>query len=118
MSYVDGFVMPVPKKNLKKYQVLAKKAGKIWRQHGALAYQECAGDAIFLKAPTTFLKMAKAKKTETVCFSWIVYKSRKHRDAVLKKVFADPRIIAMMEDTPVFDYKRMAYGGFKTIVSV
>lgn len=118
MSYVDGFVMPVPKKNLKKYTAIARKAGKIWLEHGALAYQECAGDDINGKAKTTFPKIAKAKKTETVCFSWIVYKSKKHRDAVLKKVLADKRLVPMMEGPPVFDFNRMAYGGFKTIVSL
>ncbi len=116
MSYVDGFVIPVPKKNLKKYRTIAAKAGKIWMQYGAVSYTEALGDDFDLKAATNFPKMAKAKKTETVLFSWIIYKSRKHRDQVIKKVMADPRIQKMMVDKPIFDYKRMAYGGFKAIV--
>jgi uncharacterized protein YbaA (DUF1428 family) len=118
MSYVDGFLTPVPKKNLKKYRSIAIRAGKIWIQCGALEYRETLGDDFDLKAATNFPKMAKAKKTEVVVFSWIVYKSRKHRDQVIKKVFADPRIQKMIMDKPVFDFKRMAYGGFKTIVSL
>jgi len=116
--YVDGFVLPVPKKNLNEYRRIAQKAGKIWREHGALEYRECVGDDLKIKGVVTlFPKMAKAKTTETVVFSWIVYKSRSDRDRVNKKVMKDPRIAKMMEGkTMPFDMKRMAYGGFKTIV--
>ena len=86
MRYVDGFVLPVPKKNLKAYRRIAQKAGKIWREHGALEYRECAGDDLDIKMGVTFPKLAKARPGETVVFSWIVYKSRAHRDAVNKKV--------------------------------
>lgn len=117
MPYVDGFLLPVPKKNLAKYRRVSTKAGKIWREHGALEYRECVGDDLKAQMGATFPKIAKAKPGETVVFSWIVYKSKTHRTQVLKKVFADPRLSADMNDMP-FDVKRMAYGGFKTIVDM
>lgn len=115
--YVDGFVLPVPKKNLQAYRRLAQKAGKIWREHGALDYKECAGDDLNTKMGVPFLKSAKAKPGETVVFSYIVYKSRTHRDRVNAKVMKDPRIKKMCDpkDMP-FDCKRMVYGGFKVLV--
>ena len=117
MSYVDGYVLPVPKKNLKVYRRIAQKAGKIWREHGALEYRECVGDDLKVKWGVPFLKTIKAKPSETVVFSWIVFKSRAHRDSVNAKVMKDPRLAKMMESEPMpFDTKRMVYGGFKVLV--
>ena len=119
MSYVDGFVLPVPKKNLGAYKRMSAKAGKIWRQHGAIEYRECVGDDLKVKCGMPFPKLAKPKAGETVVFSWIVYKSRKHRDQVNKKVMKDKRIASMMEGKSMpFDVKRMSYGGFNVIVDV
>lgn len=119
MPYVDGFVLPVPKKNVDAYRRIAQKAGKIWREHGALEYRECVGDDLDVKFGVPFTRSAKAKPDETVCFSWIVYKSRAHRDRVNAKVMKDPRLTAMMNSKAMpFDVKRMVYGGFKTIVDL
>lgn len=119
MKYVDGFVLVVPKKKLSEYERIAKKAGKIWLEHGALEYRECVGDDLNTKMMVPFPKLAKAKPGETVVFSWIVYKSRAHRDKVNAKVMADPRISKLCDpkDLP-FDCKRMSYGGFKTFVDL
>jgi uncharacterized protein YbaA (DUF1428 family) len=118
MAYVDGFVIPVPVKNLATYRKIAQKASKIWCEHGALEYRECVGDDLVQKCGTPFPKSAKAKPGETVVFAWIVYKSRASRDKVNKKVMSDKRITGMMDlnDMP-FDVKRMVYGGFKVMVS-
>jgi uncharacterized protein YbaA (DUF1428 family) len=117
MPYVDGFVIPVPKKNLKAYQAISKKAGRVWREHGALEYRECAGDD--LQAKMGFPKTFKLKAGETVVFAWIVYKSRAHRDKVNAKVMKDPRLDGMMApDAMPFDVKRMNYGGFKVFVDI
>src|SRR5688572_2408544 len=115
-KYVDGFVLCVPKKKIKQYQKIATKAGKIWMEHGALQYVECVGEDMKVKFGVPFPKIAKPKKGETVIFSWIVYKSRKHRDQVNKKVMSDKRMNEMgsPEDMP-FDCKRMTYGGFDVI---
>ncbi|MBP2648022.1 MAG: hypothetical protein H6Q77_1646 [Gemmatimonadetes bacterium] len=116
MQYVDGFVMVVSRRKLKDYKRLAQKAGRIWREYGALEYRECVGDD--LKARWGFPKMAKFKAGETVVFSWITYKSKAQRDRVNKKVMADPRLADMMDPNNMpFDPKRMAMGGFKTLVS-
>lgn len=117
--YVDGFLLPVPKKDIEAYRKLARKAGRIWREHGALHYVECIQDDVKPGKLTSFPKAVKLKKGETVWFSWIVYRSRKHRDLVNAKVMADPRIQAMggPEDMP-FDMKRMMWGGFKSMVEV
>jgi uncharacterized protein YbaA (DUF1428 family) len=119
MQYVDGFVLPVPKKNLKVYRTIAQKAGKIWREHGALQYVEAMGDDMNVKFGLPFPKLVKPKSGETIMFSFIVYKSRAHRDKVNAKVMADPRMNKMMEKSKVmpFDMKRMAYGGFKYLVN-
>src|SRR5687767_6427072 len=119
MKYIDGFVVPVPKKKLAAYARMSKKASKVWREHGALEYRECAGDDLKNTMGASFPKQAKAKAGETVVFSWIVYKSRAHRDRVNAKVMKDPRIAAMMDpkDMP-FDVKRMAYGGFQVLVDL
>jgi len=119
MSYVDGFVIAVPKKNLKAYRRMSLAAGKIWREHGALEYRECAIDDPALKCGTPFTKLTKTKPGETVVFAYIVYKSRAHRDRVNKKVMADKRLGAACDiNNMPFDIKRMSYGGFKVFVDV
>jgi uncharacterized protein YbaA (DUF1428 family) len=119
MCYVDGFVLPVPKKNLNAYVRLARKAGKIWREHGALEYRECVGDDLKVKFGSPFPRLAKLKPRETVVLSWIVYKSKRHRDQVNAKVMKDPRIKGMCDPKAMpFDVKRMAYGGFTMIVDI
>ena len=117
MKYVDGFVLVVPTKNLAAYKKVATAAGKVWRKYGALEYVEAEGDDLKVKFGISFTKLAKAKRGETVIFSWIVYKSRAHRDQVNKKVMADVSMKKIMEKGPMpFDLKRMAYGGFKFLV--
>jgi uncharacterized protein YbaA (DUF1428 family) len=119
MRYVDGFVLPVPRKKLKEYRRIARKAGRVWRDHGALEYLECVGDDLKTKMGVPFPRMAKAKSGETVVLSWIVYKSRGHRDRVNAKVMKDPRMATMMDPKSMpFDVKRMAYGGFKTLIDL
>jgi uncharacterized protein YbaA (DUF1428 family) len=115
MAYVDGFVLPVSKKNLAAYRRMSKKAGKIWREHGALEYREAAGDDLGVKMGLPFPKLVKTKPGETVVFAWILYKSRAHRDRVNAKVMKDPRLDMDIKKMP-FDVKRMAYGGFKVFV--
>lgn len=115
MKYVDGFVIAIPKKNLKDYLKMARLGGKVWMEHGALEYVEAVGEDLNVKGVLTFPKMLKLKPGETAVFSFIVFKSRKHRDAVNKKVMADPRMKMPPKGMP-FDIKKMAYGGFKTIV--
>lgn len=120
MSYVDGFVVPVPEQNLKAYRSMAQKAGKIWKEHGALHYVEAVGDDLDVKFGLSFTKAFKPKPGETTLFSFIVFKSRADRDRVNAKVMADPRLKKMMEagaEMP-FDVKRMCYGGFKSIVDM
>ena len=119
MRYVDGFLLPVPKKNLKVYRSIAQKAGKVWREHGALQYIEAAAEDLNVNWGVSFTKTIKAKPTETVLISFIVFKSRADRDRVNAKVMKDPRMKQMMEKGPMpFDVKRMAYGGFKMIVDL
>jgi uncharacterized protein YbaA (DUF1428 family) len=117
MNYVDGFVVPVPKKKVGAYRSMAKQASRVWRDHGALEFYESVADDVPYGKRTSFPRSVKLKKNETVVFSWIIYKSRTHRDRVMKKVMADPRIARMMgkKDVP-FDAKRMIFGGFKVIV--
>lgn len=117
MKYVDGFVIPVPKKNLKAYFRMAQAGEKIWREYGALDYKECVGDDLNVKFGVSFSKQVKVKPSETVVFSYIVFKSRAHRDAVNAKVMKDPRISEMCDEKNMpFDVKRMVYGGFKVVV--
>ena len=117
MHYVDGFVLCVPKKNLPAYKKMARMGAKVWRDHGALEYRECVGDDMDVKFGVPFPKMVKPKAGETVVFSWIVFKSRSHRDKVNAQVMKDPRLAKMMETTAMpFDCKRMVYGGFKVLV--
>jgi len=119
MSYVDGFVLAVPKKNIKAYTRMAKLASKVWKEHGALDYKECVGEDLNVKFGLPFPKAIKVKAGETVVFAYIVYKSRAHRDRVNAKVMKDPRLAASMEGEKMpFDCKRMLYGGFKTIVEI
>ena len=115
MRYVDGFVLPVPKKNLKVYRTIAQKAGKIWKEHGALQYIEAVGDALDVKFGVSFNKMMKPKAGETLLFSFIVYKSRAHRDKVNAQVMKSMSSTSMPKKMP-FDVKRMFYGGFKVLV--
>jgi uncharacterized protein YbaA (DUF1428 family) len=115
--YVDGFVVPVPKKNLSAYRRLAQKAGKVWREHGALEYVECVADDVKPGKLTSFPQSVKLKPGETVVFSWIVYKSRAQRDRVMAKVMKDPRLASMMDPKAMpFDGKRMFFGGFKVML--
>ena len=116
-QYIDGFVLPVPKKKLQAYRRMSKKAGTIWREYGALDYRECVGDDLAVKMGIPFTRLAKLKAGEAVVFSWILYKSRAHRDRVNARVMKDPRIANMCAPGSMpFDVKRMAYGGFKTLV--
>jgi uncharacterized protein YbaA (DUF1428 family) len=119
MSYVDGFVVPVPKKSMKAYLVMARKASKVWKDHGALDYAECVADDVKVGKWTSFPRSVKLKKGETVVFSYIVYRSRAHRDKVMAKVMQDKRLAAMMDPKAMpFDGKRMIYGGFKSAVTI
>jgi uncharacterized protein YbaA (DUF1428 family) len=119
MAYVDGFLLPVPKKNLEAYTRMSRRAGKVWREHGALDYKECAGDDLNAKGMVPFPRRIKLKPGETVVFSWIVFKSRAHRDRVNARVMKDPRLAGMMDSKAMpFDVKRMVYGGFRVIVDL
>ena len=118
-QYIDGFVLSIPKDKLATYKKLATKAGNIWREHGALEYRECVGDDLEAKGMVAFPKLAKSKPGEVVIFAYAVFESRKQRDAVNKKIMTDPRIATICGATSgIFDYKRMAYGGFKSLVQV
>jgi uncharacterized protein YbaA (DUF1428 family) len=117
MAYVDGFVLAVPKRNLDAYKALARKAGEVWKEHGALAYVECVGDDVPYGELTSFPRAVLAKEDEVVVFSWIMYESRAQRDAINAKVMADPRLKDGMENMP-FDGKRMIYGGFETFLEL
>jgi uncharacterized protein YbaA (DUF1428 family) len=116
-KYVDGFVLPVPKGKLDAYRSMARKAGKIWREHGALEFRECVAEDVKTGKVTSFPQSVKRKRGETVVFSWIVFKSRAHRDRVNAKAMADPRLADMGDEMP-FDGKRMIYGGFEVVVDV
>jgi uncharacterized protein YbaA (DUF1428 family) len=117
MRYVDGYVVPVPKKNLAAYRRMAQKAGKVWRDHGALEYIECIADDVKPGKHTSFPRSVKLKAGETVVFAYIVYKSRAERDRINAKVMKDPRLAEMMDPKAMpFDGKRMFWGGFKVLV--
>src|ERR1051325_11891314 len=117
MAYVDGFVVPLPKKNLATYRAMAKEAAKVWREHGALEVRECVADDVKLGKWTSFPRSVKLKKNETVVFSYVVYKSRADRDRCIARVMQDKRLAAMMDPKKMpFDGKRMIYGGFKVFV--
>lgn len=117
MTYVDGFVLPVPKANLEDYKKIAEKAGSIWKDLGAIDYVEALGDDTPVGELTSFPRSVQLKDDEVVVFSWITYESREARDAINKKVMEDPRMKECMEGTP-FDGKRMIYGGFKAFVEL
>ena len=116
MKYVDGFVIPIPKKNVPAYRKMAQIARDVWTDHGALEYRECVGEDLKVPMGLPFPRLAKAKPGETILFAWIVFKSRAHRDKVNAKVMKDPRIVESMNAPMPFDAKRMAYGGFEVIV--
>ncbi|SRR5258706_2980790 len=117
--YVDGFVVPVPKKKLAAYRTMARKAGRIWREYGALEYVECVADDVRPGKRTSFPRSVKLKPGETVFFSYIVYKSRAQRDRIMAKVMKDPRLASMMDPNNLpFDGKRMFWGGFKTVIEM
>lgn len=119
MPYVDGFLLPVPVKNVTAYRRLARLAGKVWLEHGALEFRECQADDVGTPMGAIFRDAVKLKRGETVFFSYITYKSRAHRDRVNAKVMKDPRLAAMMEGGVMpFDTKRMAFGGFKAVVDL
>ncbi len=117
MSYVDGFLLAVPKAKLDDYKKLAQKGGAVWMEHGALAYVECIGDDVPYGEVTSFPRAVQAKDDEVVIFSWVVYASRESRDAVMAKVMADPRMDADLSTMP-FDAKRMIFGGFKPFMEL
>ena len=117
--YVDGFVLPLPKRNLDAYRRLARRAGKIWREHGALEYRECIAEDVQVGEVTSFPQSVQLKRGEVVVFSWIVFKSRAHRDRVNAKVMNDPRLAGMVDPKAMpFDGKRMVYGGFDVLVDL
>ena len=115
-KFADGFVIPLPKKNIAAYRRMAEVARDVWREHGALDYYECVGADLAVKWGATFPRQLKVKRAETVVFSWIFYKSGAHRDRVNAKVMKDPRIVATMNKPMPFDTKRMLYGGFEVMV--
>lgn len=119
MRYIDGFVLPVPKKKLRDYRRMAQKAGKVWREHGAIEFRECVADDVKPGKLTSFPQSVKLKRNETVMFSWIVFKSKADRNRVNARVMKDPRITGMgdVKDMP-FDARRMIYGGFKVLVDL
>lgn len=118
-KYVDGFVIPIPKENVENYREMAQKAGEVWKEHGALEYYEAVGDDLDIEKVVSFKTIAGASDDETVIFAWIVFESREHRDKVNAAVMEDPRIKeSMSPDDTTFDYKRMAYGGFTTLVTL
>jgi uncharacterized protein YbaA (DUF1428 family) len=119
MPYIDGFLIPVPRRNRAKYRKMSLQAGKVWRDHGALAYHECMGDDVSYGRQVSFPQGVKLKKGEEVWFSWIVYKSRKDRDRVNARAMKDPRLANMMDPKAMpFDGKRMAFGGFRMMVNL
>lgn len=119
MPYVDGFLLPIKKKDVQAYRRMSQKAGRVWRKYGALEYRECAGDDLNTKMGTSFPRTIRAKPGETVFFSWIVFKSKTDRDRVNKRVMKDPQIAKMMEGKSMpMDPKRMRYGGFKVLVDL
>ena len=118
MKYIDGFLLVVPKNKLKSYRDLAMKAGEVWMDHGALEYRECVGDDLKTHMGLPFPGLVKLKRNESVVFSWIVYRSRSHRDKTNEKVMKDPRFAAMMNLDMPFDMKRMSHGGFEVLVDL
>lgn len=118
MTYVDGFLLPIPADKKDEYRKMAETAGKIWTEHGALSYKECIGDDVAVPDMVQFPQVIGARDNEITVFAFIVFKSREHRDEVNAKVMADPRLKDMSPENMPFDMKRMAYGGFKTVVDL
>jgi uncharacterized protein YbaA (DUF1428 family) len=119
MPYVDGFIVPVPKNKVQAYRQMARKAGKIWREHGALQFRECIADDVSVGKVTSFPRSVKRKPTETVMFSWIVFNSKADRNRINARVMKDKRLASMMDAKAMpFDAKRMIYGGFKVMVDL
>ena len=117
MAYVDGYVIPIPKKNIAAYQRMARKCSVVFKDHGALEFRECVGEDLRTKCGVPFTKLAKLKRGETVLFSWVIYKSRVHRDRAMKATMKDPRLAKMMDMSKMpFDIKRFSYAGFRVIV--
>jgi len=115
--YIDGFVLPIPRARIDDYQRVADAAAEIWKEHGALEYWECTGDDLNIEGMRSFSELINASDDETVVFAWVVFESREARDAANQKIFSDPRMATMVDpDNPIFDVKRMAYGGFKSLV--
>ena len=118
-NYVDGFVVPVPRRKLAAYRAMARKAGKVWREHGALEYRECIADDVKPGKHTSFPQAVKLKDGEVVVFSWIVYRNRRERDRINKLVMADPRLAKFMDPKNMpFDGKRMFWGGFRQMIAL
>ena len=117
MSYVDGYVLPIPKDKIPDYEKMARLAGQIWVEHGALEYRECVGDDLDIQELVPFPQLVQAKPDETVVFAWIVFESRERRDEINAKVMADPRLAGMGPENSPFDHRRMAFGGFKVLVA-
>jgi uncharacterized protein YbaA (DUF1428 family) len=117
-KYVDGFVLPVPKKRLDDYRKMARKAGKIWLEYGALDYRECVSDDVAFGKRTSFPRSVERKNSEVVIFAWVTYKSKAQRDKVNEKIFKDPRFKAMEKDMQYIDGERMIFGGFEVIVDL
>jgi uncharacterized protein YbaA (DUF1428 family) len=115
--YIDGFVIPVSKARIEDYRRVAEKSALVWKEHGALDYWECVGDDLTSPGMVSFSQLAGAGPDETVIFAWVVFESREHRDRANEKIMADPRLQEMIDkDKPLFDYQRMAYGGFRELV--
>jgi len=117
MPYVDGFILAVPKQNIEAYKAMARKAGEVWKELGALTYVECIGDDVPYGKLTSFPRAVEAKEDEIIIFSWITYESRAQRDAIMAKVMEDPRLKESMANAP-FDAKRMIFGGFETFLEM
>jgi len=119
--YIDGFVLPIPKERISDYEAIARTASKIWKDHGALEYWDCAGDDLNTECTRSFIDMAKATDDEVIIFAWVVFEPRQARDAANEKIMADPRMTEIMNDlanpeNPIIDFQRMAHGGFNEIV--
>lgn len=117
MSYVDGYLLPIPKDKVPEYEKMARLAGQIWVEHGALEYRECVGDDLDIKELVPFPQLLHTKPDETVVFAWIVFESKERRDEINAKVMADPRLAGMGPDNSPFDHTRMAFGGFRVLVA-
>ncbi|HEX6813333.1 MAG TPA: DUF1428 domain-containing protein [Planctomycetota bacterium] len=118
MVYVDGYLLLVPKKKIRAYAALARKAGRIWKDHGALEYRECVGDDLAVPCGESFPKRLRAKPSEAVVFSWVVYKSRAHRDRANEAIMKDPRMVALCTAGMPFDMNKMSHGGFELLVDM